>query len=73
MWNSFYSLLRKHLRARRFGVSYSRDRNWRVPARLRIGDIWIDLSIPEDHGTSIALKDIIINDVYWLAWISSQL
>ena len=73
MWNSFYSLLRKHLRARRFGVSYSRDRNWRVPARLRIGDIWIDLSIPEDHGTSIALKDIIINDVYWLGWISSHL
>jgi FkbM family methyltransferase len=64
--------LERRSRARRYAIPYSRDKNWVAPQRLRIAGKWIDLSSPGDQGSSIALKDIFVSDVYWLDLLKSK-
>jgi FkbM family methyltransferase len=60
------SLLDRRKRARRFSIPYTRDKNWKPPRCLKIGEELMELALPADTGTAIAFKDIFLSDVYGL-------
>ena len=60
------SLIDRRKRARRFSIPYTRDRNWKTPGYLKVGEELKELALPDDAGTAIAFKDIFVSDVYGL-------
>jgi FkbM family methyltransferase len=70
--NQAKSLIERRRRAKRYGILFSRDQNWTAPQTLRVAGSTIELSYPNDLGTSIAAKDIFVSDVYWLEVLKSE-
>ena len=66
MFTRIVSLLERQRRAHRFGIPYTRDKNWQPPSAFKINSAIVPLSLPHDRGTSLAIKDIFISDVYGL-------
>ena len=65
-FKQFGWLLERRARAKRYGIPFSRDKNWVMPRQILVAGQWLDLVHPGDEGSVIALKDIFVSDVYWL-------
>jgi FkbM family methyltransferase len=60
------TLLRRMLNARRYGVVFLRDRWFRMPRKIKLGNAWLPLAYPDEHGVSIDFLTCLVRDEYGL-------
>jgi FkbM family methyltransferase len=60
------TLLRRMLNARRYGVVFLRDRWFRMPSKIKLGNTWVPLAYPDELGVSSDFLTCMVRDEYGL-------
>ncbi|MFN8493968.1 MAG: FkbM family methyltransferase [Caldilineaceae bacterium] len=60
------TFIHRKLKARQLGVSFSRTTTFRPPTQVKIQGKAQTVSLPADHGTAVAFRDLLLDDCYGL-------
>jgi FkbM family methyltransferase len=63
---SLTKLLRRRRRARELGFTFTRARDLRVPASVRVGGCVVPIEAPDEPGIRVAVVDVLLDDCYGL-------
>ena len=65
--------INRKLKARQLGIPFHRTTTFVSPAQIKINGACKSISLPHDHGTAMAIRDLLLDDCYNLATCSTPI